>query len=117
MRQTIVLFCSFILFISSVSAQKLSSIQQKKVDDLYKSTSVVYFQFNVTSSQEIAPLAQVVSVDGVKGTGVRAHATKDQFTKFIVKNYAYTVLPHKATPKKSGAKKPNAKKKAPAKKK
>lgn len=119
MKRTVALFSFFTLFILSVStnAQQISAVQQKKVDDLYKKASVVYFQFVVTSSQEIAPLAKIVSVDGVKATTVRAHATKDQFTKFIVKNYAYTVLPQKGTAKKPVKKKPATKKSTATKKK
>jgi hypothetical protein len=115
MKRPIAAFTLFIsLFFSiSTSAQKLSPNQQKKVNDLYKNASVVYFQFVVSSAQEIAPMAKIVSVDAAKGTTVRAHATKDQFSKFIVKNYAFTVM--KTPPGKGG--KPVAKKKAPAKKK
>lgn len=115
MKRLIAAFTLFISFSFSIStnAQKLSPLQQKKVNDLYKNASVVYFQFVVTSAQEIAPMAKIVSVDAAKGTMVRAHATKDQFTKFIVKNYAYTVI--KTPPGKGG--KPAPKKKAPVKKK
>ncbi len=95
MKRLIAVFAFFILFISSVStrAQQITPLQQKKVDDIYRNASVVYFEFVVASSQEITPLAKIVSVDGAKGTKVRAHATKDQFSKFIVKNYAYKVIP------------------------
>ena len=119
MKRTIALFSFLTLLILSVStnAQQISPVQQKKVDDLYKNASVVYFEFVVSSSQEIAPLAKIVSVEGAKGTVVRAHATKDQFTKFIVKNYAYTVLPQKSTAKKPTKKKPATKKKTTATKK
>lgn len=118
MKRTIAAFTFFISFFFSVStnAQQISPTQQKKVDDMYKNASVVYFEFVVASSQEIAPLAKIVSVDGAKGTKVFAHATKDQFTKFIVKNYAYTVI--KTPPGKGGkpATKPGAKKKTTTKK-
>jgi hypothetical protein len=107
----VIFFISSFLSVS-VNAQQISPTQQKKVNDLYKNASVVYFEFVVASSQEIAPLAKIVTVDGAQGIKVRAHATKDQFEKFIVKNYAYTVM--KTPPGKGG--KPVTKKKTPAKK-
>jgi hypothetical protein len=123
MKRLIAVFTFFILisFSASTNAQQMSPLQQKKVNDLYKNTSVVYFQFVVVSTQEIVPLAKIVSVDAAKGTMVRAHATKDQFSKFIVKNYAYTVM--KTPPGKGGkpapkpSTKPTTKTKTPAKKK
>jgi hypothetical protein len=104
-------------FSVSTNAQQISPTQQKKVNDLYKHASVVYFQIVVSSSQEIASLAKIVSVDGAKGTAVRAHATKDQFTKFIVKNYPYTVIPTPAGKGGKPATKPATKKKPSTKKK
>lgn len=94
MRKSVVLL-SFTFFILSLSvkSQQMSPAQKKKVDDLFKNKSVVYFEFVVASSQEIAGIAKLVTVDGARGTKGRAHATKDQFSKFIVKNYPYTVLP------------------------
>lgn len=115
-RLIAVLTFSILSFFSvSINAQPISPAQQKKVDALYKNASVVYFQFNVRSSQEIPPMAKIISVDAARATMVRAHATKDQFSKFIVYNYAYTVMP---TPPGKGGKsaKPGTKKKAPAKK-
>jgi hypothetical protein len=118
MKRLIAVFTFFIssFFSVTANAQQMSPAQQKKVNDLYKNASVVYFQFVVVSTQEILPLSKIVSVDAAKGTMVRAHATKDQFSKFIVKNYAYTVM--KTPPGKGGkpATKPGTKKKAPAKK-
>ncbi|HSH64530.1 MAG TPA: hypothetical protein VLB84_01725 [Bacteroidia bacterium] len=113
-------FFTLFLFVVSVKAQQMSPPQQKKVNDLFKNKSVLYFEFTVASSQEIASLAKIVSIDGVKGTKARAHATKDQFSKFIVKNYPYTVLPTpagKAKPAAKTAAKPAAKKKTTATKK
>jgi hypothetical protein len=112
-RLIAVTFLISCFFSVSINAQQISPTQQKKVNDLYKNASIVYFQVVVSSSQEIAALAKIVSVDGAKGTTVRAHATKDQFTKFIVKNYPYTVMP---TPPGKGGK-PATKKKTTTKKK
>ena len=106
----LVTFFTFFLFSISVQAQQMTPAQQKQVDNLFKNKSVLYFEFVVSSSQEIAGLAKIISVDGYKGMKARGHATKEQFSKFIVKNYKYTVLP---TPAGKGGK-PAAK---PAKKK
>jgi hypothetical protein len=115
MRKSAVLLSFFTFFILSVSvnAQQMTPAQKKKVNDLFKNKSVLYFEFVVSSAQEIGGLAKIVTVDGAKGTKARAHATKEQFSKFIVKNYPYTVLP---TPAGKGGKakpgtKPAAKKK------
>lgn len=74
-------------------AQKLSGDQQKKVNALFAKKKVVYFKFPVSSMQEATALAKVISIDGNKGIMINAHATKEQFSKFIVKNYAYTIVP------------------------
>jgi hypothetical protein len=113
------LFLTFIftLFISLVvSAQKITPAQEKKVDDIFKNKQVVYFKFPVSSMQEIGPLTKIISIDGNKSTMVQAHATKDQFKGFIVKNYPYTIEPNPKPKGKPGAK-PKAKPKAAAKKK
>ena len=93
----------FISFGLNSSAQKLSADQQKKVNALFEKRKVVYFTFPVNSMQEIAPLAKMITIDGNKGATVNAHATKDQFSKFIVKNYAYKVVPAKKAPVKKKA--------------
>ena len=41
--------------------------------------------------QEVSQMAKIISVDKVKGIEVAAHATKEQFTKFLPFNYKYTV--------------------------
>lgn len=92
MRKSVVFFSFFILSIY-VHAQQMSPAQKKKVDDLFKNKSVLYFEFVVSSAQEIGSIAKIVTVDGARGTKGRAHATKEQFSQFIVKNYPYTVLP------------------------
>lgn len=89
----LVTFFTLSLFSISLHAQQMTGVQQKKVNDLFKNRSVLYFEFVVASAQEISSIAKIVSVDGARGTKGRAHATKDQFSKFIVKNYPYTVLP------------------------
>jgi hypothetical protein len=76
----------------SSQAQKLSAVQTQKVNELFKSRSVVHFKFTVNSTQEIAALAKVISIDKGQGKTVFAHADKKQFSHFITKNYAYTVV-------------------------
>jgi hypothetical protein len=107
----LVSFLTFFFFSFSVQAQKLTPSQKTQVDNLYKNKQVVYFEAMVTSQQEAMNLKQIVSIDGAKGTKVRAHATKDQFTKFIVLNYKYTVLPSPGGAKKPAAKTTTASKK------
>ena len=87
-----ILFFFFCIFSYTVNAQKLSAVQQKKVDDVFKKGSVVYFKFPVNSVQEVSPISKDIKVEKMQGTMVFAHATKDQFSKFIVRNYPYTVI-------------------------
>lgn len=114
----IFLFCFFFYSTFLVNAQNLNAIQQKKVDDIFKKGAVVYFKFPVNSVQEVTPLSKDIKVDKMQGSMVFAHATKDQFSKFIVKNYPYTVLSYgkstakaKTTTSKSGKSKPKSTKK------
>lgn len=87
------IFALLFIFIFSINAfaQKLDVATQKKVDDIFKKGEVVYFKFPVSSSQEVAPIAKEISVDKMQGTMVYAHADKEQFSKFIVRNYPYTI--------------------------
>lgn len=117
MRTFAALVIFFTFFSFSIQAQKLSPSQKTTVDNLYKNKQVVYFEAMITSQQEAMNLKQIVSIDGAKGTKVRAHATKEQFSKFIVLNYKYNVLPSPAVAKKPAATTTAAKKKTTAKKK
>ena len=108
MKKNILFFVFITAFVFSIeaTAQKLSPTQEKKVNEIFKSKKVAYFKFPVTSMQEIAPLTKMISIDGNKGSMVMAHATKEQFKKFIVRNYAYTIVPN---PKPKGKPKPKKK--------
>jgi hypothetical protein len=110
------LFIFSMLISEGLSAQKITQAQEKKVDDLFKNKQVVYFKFPVSSMQEIGPLTKIISIDGNKSTMVQAHATKEQFKGFIVKNYPYTIEPNPKPKAKPGAK-PKTKPKTAAKKK
>jgi hypothetical protein len=104
-------FLALLLFSQgNLLAQKLNPSQQKQVDQLFAKNKTVYFTFPVSSFQEIGPLSKVISIEGNKGMVVSAHATKDQFTRFIVKNYAYKVVPAKRTAPKVVKKKAATKK-------
>ena len=104
MKRAVVLSSFIFSFSLSLFAQKLSPSQKTTVDHLYKDKQVVYFEAVVTSQQEAMALKPVVSIDGSKGTKIRAHATKEQFSKFITMNYKYNVLPSPAVAKKPAAK-------------
>jgi len=96
-RIAIIVLCFSSLFFSAeIYAQKLSPVQQNKVNDVFKNKTVVYFKFPVSSMQEASGLSKIIKIDSNKGNMIFAHATKDQFSKFIAKNYAYTVIPHSA---------------------
>lgn len=99
------LFVALFLFSNETSAQKLTPPQQKALATMYKSKKVVYFKFKVNSVHEIKAMANIVSVDKVKGTEVAAHATKAQFTRFLPYNYKYTIVPGGPPKKKPPVKK------------
>ena len=91
-KQIALSFFFFVCILSSfVNAQSLSVDQQKKVNAIFSKGSVVYFKFPVSSAQEVTPISKEIKVDKMVGTMVFAHATKDEFSKFIVRNYPYTV--------------------------
>jgi hypothetical protein len=98
------------LFSTNLSAQKLTPQQQKALNDLFKTKKVVYFKFNVRSMQEISQFAKIFSVDKNRGMEVSAHATKEQFTRFLPMNIKYTVTSGGTAKKKTPAKKPVKKK-------
>ena len=102
-----------IAFFSGINAQQLTYPQQQKVNQLFKKSNVVYFKFAVRSMQEIPHFSKILSVDKTTGITIFAHANKQQFSNFIKKNMAYTVLPTPKT-KKPAATKPKTG--APAKK-
>ncbi|MEO6904179.1 MAG: hypothetical protein ABI315_13655 [Bacteroidia bacterium] len=109
------IFIFTLVFSVAVSAQKkITPAQEKKVDDIFKNKEVVHFKFPVSSMQEIGPLTKIISIDGNKSTMVSAHATKEQFKGFIVKNYPYTIEPS-PTPKAKPGAKPKTKSKAKSK--
>lgn len=93
MKKYLTILSSFFFLLSSVEikAQNITSAQKEKVERLFKTDTVIRFTFTVHSMQEIAPLAKIVCIDKTKSTLVFAHANKEQFSKFIVKNYAYLV--------------------------
>jgi hypothetical protein len=80
-----------LLLSTAAGAQKLTPPQQQKLNELYKTKKVVYFRFNVRSMQEISQFAKIISVDKNKGMEVSAHATKDQFARFMPMNIKYIV--------------------------
>lgn len=96
---------AFFLFSNETSAQKLTPQQQKALATLYKTKKVVHFKFKVNSVHEIKGMANIVTIDKVKGIEVAAHATKAQFTRFLPYNYKYTVVPGGPAKKKTPVKK------------
>lgn len=111
MKKILAILSVTLFFFSNVSlAQKLTPQQQKELNTLYKTKKVVYFKFNVRSMQEISQFAKIFSVDKNKGMEVSAHATKDQFARFLPMNMKYTVIPAPAKKKKSAPAKKAVKK-------
>ena len=101
----LLIIVALFLFSNETTAQKLTPQQQKALATLYKTKKVVYFKFKVNSVHEIKGVANIVSVDKVKGTEVAAHATKAQFTRFLPFNYKYTIVPGGPPKKKTPVKK------------
>ncbi|HEY0029730.1 MAG TPA: hypothetical protein VGC65_03140 [Bacteroidia bacterium] len=107
MKKTFALLTIVALFLFSneASAQQLTPPQQQTLNKLFKNKKVVYFKFNVRSMQEIPQFGKIFSVDKNKGMEVSAHATKDQFEKFLRMNLKYTVIPPAPVKKKAATKK------------
>ena len=106
MKTIIGIIFAFFLFSNEVTAQKLTPQHQKALNDLYKTKKILYFKFNVRSMQEISQFAKIFSVDKNKGMLVHAHATKEQFARFLPMNIKYTVISGGTAKKKAPLKKP-----------
>jgi len=87
----------FLSFAISTHAQSLTLKQQQTVNKLFKKKTEVYFKFNINSRNEINVLTKIISIDNVKNNVVYAYANQDEFTKFLLLNYPYTVLPNPNT--------------------
>ena len=78
---TVLLFVALFLFSNETNAQKLTPQQQKSLITLYKTKKVVHFKFKVNSMQEVKGMANIISVDKVKGTEVwhmqQKHSSQD----------------------------------------
>lgn len=85
-----ILFCAVSVF---CSAQTITKQQEKKVNKLFKHKTELYFTFQIADKNEITMLTRIISIDNVKSNQVWAYANKNEFKKFIVLNYKYTVLP------------------------
>ncbi|MCX6296434.1 MAG: M14 family zinc carboxypeptidase, partial [Bacteroidetes bacterium] len=85
------LFC--LLFLSSFS-QTLTKSQEKTVNKLFKNKTEVYFTFPIADKSEISVLTTIISIDNVKDGKVWAYANNQEFRKFLLLNYAYTILPN-----------------------
>ena len=102
---TAFLFVALFLLSNETNAQKLTPQQQKSLATLYKTKKVVYFKFKVNSIHEVKGMANIITVDKVKGTEVAGHATKAQFSRFLPYNYKYTIVPGGTAKKKPPVKK------------
>ena len=87
----LILFC-FISIYSS--AQNLTRQQNRTVNRLFKHKTEIYFTFQITDRSEINTLTRIISIDNVKDLQVWAVANKEEFKKFIILNYNYTILPN-----------------------
>lgn len=84
---------TILLFVSiHANAQKLSPSQQAQVNEAFKNTKIAHFKFRVSSMQEVAPLAKIISIEKNQGSDIYAHADKAQFTQFITKGYPVTLI-------------------------
>jgi hypothetical protein len=54
----------------------------------------IRFKFFIDSPAELLDLTDIVSLDNVKMKEVVAYANREEFEKFLEKNYAFELLPH-----------------------
>ena len=87
----LILFCFISLY---SSAQNLTRQQNRTVNRLFKHKTEIYFTFQITDRSEINTLTRIISIDNVKDLQVWAVANKEEFRKFIILNYHYTILPN-----------------------
>lgn len=93
----ILLFC--FIFSSFILPLNLYAQGQREnmLDSVFRERGEVYFRFSVNSRSEINELTRIISIDNVKGDEVTAYANRKEFTRFLDKNYTYTILPPPST--------------------
>ena len=105
MRKLILVAVTVFLFSNEATAQQLTTQQQQSVENHYQSKEIIYFTFNVKTMQEVKDLRDVITVDMMRGAEVSAHATREQFIRFLPFNYKYTILTNGESKKTEPAKK------------
>jgi PKD repeat protein len=77
--------------ISGLFAQTKSD--QELINELFKDTKEIYFEFDFTSKSQMSELTKIISIDhGSTNLKVKAYANKKGFTKFLQYNIDYTLL-------------------------
>ncbi|MCX7610807.1 MAG: M14 family zinc carboxypeptidase [Ignavibacterium sp.] len=67
---------------------------QVNLDEIFKNKSEIYFQFSISSFDELKMLNQIISIDNIKMNTVFAYANKDEFREFLKFNKEFQVLPN-----------------------
>jgi PKD repeat protein len=106
---SLALAATLCFFVSNTPAQTLTNQQQQTVNTLFKKRGEVYFKFTIGSKQEVNTLTKIISIDNVENKTVYAFANKQGFSKFLLLNYQYTVLPNPNTLRKVKMSKKTAK--------
>ena len=82
-------------FVTLYTANSIAQTKQqgKIVDELFKKTKEVYFEFNYTSKAQLSELTKIISIDhGTNAITAKAYANKNEFLKFLQFNIPYTIL-------------------------
>jgi len=66
----------------------------QKNNDLFTKRNEVYFNFRVTSRDELKTISRQISIDDFRNDTVWAYANSKQFVKFSASGYKINLLPH-----------------------
>ena len=65
-------------------------LHSQEIPEILKKRNEIYFSFQVKSTSEINALTNLISIDYVDGSKVRAYANMAQYLKFIKLGYEIT---------------------------
>ncbi|MBK9355934.1 MAG: hypothetical protein IPN08_00835 [Bacteroidales bacterium] len=66
----------------------------QKNNDLFTKRNEIYFNFSVTSKDELKTISRQISIDNFRNDTVWAYANTKQFLKFSTSGYRINILPH-----------------------
>ena len=70
------------------------SLPASEIEQEFRAKGERYFRFVSASKHALSQLAQIISIDQVRGDTIVANANLEEFRQFLAFNIAYELLPH-----------------------